>query len=312
MPLLDIVIVNWNSGSQLKECLQSIAAADHAGYSLARVTVVDNASADRSADGLDSIPVPLQIVRNADNRGFAAACNQGAQASRADYVLFLNPDTRLYADSLAHAMRFMAGPTAAGVGVCGIQLVDAANSVSRTCARFPTPGDFVVRSFGLDRLAPRLFRGYVMSEWPHDADRCVDHVIGAFYLVRRELFEALRGFDQRFFVYLEDLDFSLRARRLGWKCCFLAGARAFHRGGGTSEAVKAKRLCYSLRSRLAYASKHFGPVAAASVWLAAVLVEPWTRIALAMLRVSPAQAIETLKAYRMLLSGEGAAPRPGG
>jgi GT2 family glycosyltransferase len=206
----------------------------------------------------------------------------------------------------------MTGPAAAQVGICGIQLVDAQDRVARTCARFPTPGDFVVRSFGLDRLAPRLFRGYVMNEWPHDADRRVDHVIGAFYLVRRELFETLHGFDERFFVYLEDLDFSLRASRIGWRCHFLAGARAFHRGGGTSEAVKARRLCYSLRSRLAYASKHFGPLAASAVWLAAMLVEPWTRLALALLRVSPAQALETLKAYRMLLAGEGAAARSSG
>jgi GT2 family glycosyltransferase len=85
----------------------------------------------------------------------------------------------------------------------------------------------------------------------------VDHVIGAFFCVRRELFEDLGGFDERFFVYLEDLDFSLRARKTGRTAYYLADAAAFHKGGGTSEQVKAHRLFYSLRSRLLYAFKHF-------------------------------------------------------
>ena len=87
------VIVNWNSGAQLRQCLRSFAAA--AGDDVAaRVTVIDNASADGSCDALEA-PVPLTVVRNSDNRGFGAACNQGAVGSDADFILFLNPDTRL-------------------------------------------------------------------------------------------------------------------------------------------------------------------------------------------------------------------------
>src|ERR1700704_3786354 len=86
-PSLHVVIVNWNSGAQLKECLASFAAVA-ADEVTVRVTVVDNASADSSGDGLEGATrAPLAIIRNADNRGFGAACNQGAAGSDADYLL---------------------------------------------------------------------------------------------------------------------------------------------------------------------------------------------------------------------------------
>ena len=89
-----VVIVNWNSGAQLRECLQSFDAVAADDLAVVRVTVVDNASTDGSAENLHS-NAPLVVIRNENNRGFAAACNQGAADSDAEYLLFLNPDTRL-------------------------------------------------------------------------------------------------------------------------------------------------------------------------------------------------------------------------
>ena len=95
-----VVIVNWNSGAQLRECLTSFAAAAGDDVTLSRITMVDNASVDGSADGLENMGLPLTVIRNTENHGFAAACNQGAAGSDADFLLFLNPDTRLLAGSL--------------------------------------------------------------------------------------------------------------------------------------------------------------------------------------------------------------------
>ena len=104
-----------------------------------------------------------------------------------------------------------------------------------------------------------------MSEWAHDTDREVDQVIGAYFLTRRALFQKLGGFDQRFFVYFEEVDFCVRARTAGSTAFFLAGAQAFHRGGGSSEQVPAQRLFYSLRSRMAYSHKHFTKTGSSTV-----------------------------------------------
>jgi GT2 family glycosyltransferase len=309
---LDVVCVNWNAGPQLAACLASLAGTDRSRVALGRVVVVDNASCDGSAVGLDPGDLPLQVITNPMNRGFAAACNQGAHGGPSPYVLFLNPDTRLEADSLTAPLAFLESPAAADIGICGIQLVDEQGRVARSCARFPTPGQLVAASTGVDRLLPGTFPGFVMREWDHQDSRRVDHVIGAFYLVRRELFESLGGFDERYFVYLEDLDFSLRAGQAGWHSYYLARARAFHRGGGTSEQVRAERLVYLLRSRLQYARRHFSRAAALAVELATIGIEPVVRVAAALGRGAPRLARDTIKAYWMLATSAGPSRRPVG
>lgn len=297
---LDIIIVNWNAGSLLQDCLHSIEGTTQTGFKIRQVVIVDNGSTDGSLDGLEFTDLPLKIIKNTDNKGFAAACNQGAQGSRADYLLFLNPDTRLFADSLSVPLAFMEVAQNQSVGICGIQLIDEYEEVSRSCARFPTPRMFYSKIFGLDRLFPGFFKSHFMEEWGHDENREVDHVIGAFFLVRRHLFEQLNGFDERFFVYLEDLDLSLRAKKLGWSSYYLADAQAYHKGGGTSAQVKARRLFYSLRSRALYGYKHFTPTQATLLLVSTLCFEPLTRLVFSLLRGAFKSTAETLSGYLML------------
>ncbi|HWP87906.1 MAG TPA: glycosyltransferase family 2 protein [Burkholderiales bacterium] len=288
-----VVIVNWNSGAQLRECLQSFAAVADDDVA-ARVTVIDNASTDGSSEGLEA-SMPLAVVRNADNRGFGAACNQGAAGSEADFLLFLNPDTRLMPGSFAEPVRYLRAHENERVGIVGIQLVDTDGRVARNTARAPTAWSMVGNSVGFDRLAPRLFPPHFVTEWAHDQTRTVDQVMGAFFLVRRSLFEALGGFDERFFVYYEDLDFSVRARAQGWQSVYLSTAQAFHRGQGTTEGATARRTFYFCRSRILYARKHFGALGALAVTLATLALEPLARLAAA-----PRSAGDTLRAFAML------------
>lgn len=297
--MVSVIIVNWNAGVQLAAAVLSIAKYHHGLVSL--VVIVDNASTDDSLDRVETLqdlPYKLQIIRNSDNCGFGKACNLGAQHAKSEYLLFLNPDAALYADTLPNALAYMQDPASAKVGICGVQLLDEAGHASRSCVRFPTSMGFVAHAVGLDRFFLRL--GHFMAEWDHRQTRDVDHVIGAFFLVRRELFNALHGFDERFFVYLEDLDFSYRALQAGWRSVYLADVQAFHAGGGTSNQVKARRLFYSLRSRLLYAFKHFSWMGAFAVLLATLLVEPLSRSAQALLRRSWAGLKETWAAYGML------------
>lgn len=300
IPLLDIIIINWNSGEQLRQCLASIVSADQDHFTLSRVCVIDNASQDDSLNGIEQYNLPIQVIRNQRNRGFAAACNQGARDSQADYLLFLNPDIKLYRNSLKVPIVFMEQPGNEKVGIAGIQLVDDSGRVARTCARFPTPGRFFSKMLGLDRLFPRLFPSHFMTEWDHRESREVDQVMGAFFLVRRPLFEALGGFDERFFVYFEDLDFSLRAKQAGWRSFYLAETQAYHKGGGISEQIRATRLFYSLRSRILYNYKHFNSWAATGLALGTLLLEPLTRLVWAAVRRSGKEIVETLKGYLML------------
>ena len=299
-PSLDIIIVNWNTGRQLQRCIHSIAVAGREGLDLHRVLVIDNDSHDDSVLSLEADGLPLLVQVNDQNRGFAAACNQGARGATADYLLFLNPDTELFPQSLTVPVRYMERPQAADVGICGVRLVDSAGAPAVVGARFPKPGVLIAESLGLPRLWPSRFKRRLISAAECTSTRDIDQIIGAFYLVRRTLFEKLHGFDERFFVYFEEVDFSLRARQMGYRSVYLPEAEARHHGGLSSDQVRAARLFYSLRSRLLYVFKHYrGPVA----WVLTVVtvaIEPWTRTGLALLRRSPREAGETLRAYRML------------
>jgi GT2 family glycosyltransferase len=295
---IDIIIVNWNSGDLLRKCLFSLNRFSCG--NLSKVVVVDNGSVDTSADGLGKFDFPLQVLRNRENLGFARACNQGAAVCDARYLLFLNPDTELFDSSLVVPLAFMEDATNLDVGICGIQLVDEKGRVARTCARIPSLSRFAVQAIGLNKFPGLRGAGVHMDEWDHLSDKSVDHVIGAFFFMRRTVFEALNGFDERFFVYLEDVDFSLRAKQVGWKTVYLTGAQAFHQGGGTSRQVKAKRLFYSLRSRLLYGLKHF------SLWQAWVLlgltivVEPLSRSVFSLFRGGIRDVRNTWRGYSML------------
>lgn len=289
---MDCIIVNWNAGHQIKQCIDSL------GDTIAQqIIVVDNASTDGSEQAVANLP-GVTLIRSSENLGFGKACNLGATQAHSEYLLFLNPDAAVNPGTVEKALAFMQDPANAQVGICGVQLVDESGHISRSCARFPSAVGFVAHAIGLDRLNPRL--GHFMAEWAHDSTRLVDHVIGAFFLVRRDLFESLGGFDERFFVYLEDLDFSFRARQAGWHSMYLADVQAFHAGGGTSNQVRARRLFYSLRSRLLYAAKHFNVVGAALVLLVTLLLEPLSRSALAVARRSWPTLKETWQGYAML------------
>jgi GT2 family glycosyltransferase len=299
-PSVGIAIVNWNSGEQLRDCLASIASADWQDAALTAIVVVDNASTDGSADGLDPLPLTVDVVRNPANHGFAAACNQAAAGINADYLLFLNPDTLVERHTISAAVTCLESAGHASAGIVGVQLVDGEGSISRSCARFPTPWSMASKALGLDRMLPSFCRSYLMTDWDHTSSREVDHVMGAFYLVRSSIFRALGGFDPGFFMYFEDLDFSLRARHAGWRSLYFASVRACHRGGGASEQVKATRLFYSLRSRLHYARKHFSRPAAWCLARCALWLEPAVRLAACATGRSPTGFRDTLDAYRML------------
>jgi N-acetylglucosaminyl-diphospho-decaprenol L-rhamnosyltransferase len=251
------VIVNFNTGKMLTIAMESISAMDVRSFNLERVVVVDNASTDGSAEGLDLLRLPLTVVANESNVGFAAACNQGASSGSARYLLFLNPDVRVSPAAIDASVRFMEDASHSSTGIVGVQFLDDQGHVRRNCARFPKPHQLLFRTIGLDRLWPERFPPHLMVDWDHLSTRVVDQVPGAFYLVRRSLFEQLAGFDTRFFLYYEDLDFALRARRAGANTVYLADAFVYHSGQGSTSKFVEQRLVYSFESRVRYSFKHF-------------------------------------------------------
>jgi N-acetylglucosaminyl-diphospho-decaprenol L-rhamnosyltransferase len=295
---LDIVIVNWNAGNKLLECLGSVQHAHtDPSFRLAKCIVVDNASTDGSVELIKGTDLPLELILNAENKGFGFASNQGAKCGNSKYILFLNPDVRLFPDSLSKSISFMESHNEIQIGVLGIQMIDQKGTIHRNVARFPSPTSLFYQMLGLDRLWPRQFPSHFMTDWTHLDSRVVDQVPGSFFLVRRSLFNDLDGFDERFFMYFEDLDFAYRARRVGWINYYLSSVQAFHHGGGTTNQVKALRLFYVLRSRLYYTAKHFGYYHALWIMIASLTIEVWVRLGWSIVRLSGGNLLETVRAY---------------
>jgi GT2 family glycosyltransferase len=294
---IDIVIVNWNAGPNLRACIRSIAQYEDG--LVGKIIVVDNGSTDGSEACVEGLPGVI-LLRAGTNLGFGKACNLGAQESKSQYLLFLNPDTRLFADSLIVPFAYLQRSEHANIGICGIQMLDGHGHISRTCARFPSVVGFVVHALGLNKLHGLRACSHRMEEWDHSTTREVDQVIGAFFLIRRSLFDLLGGFDERFFVYYEEVDLCYRASEAGWRSVYLAGAQAFHAGGASSGQVKAERLFYSLRSRLLYGFKHFSTFRRWLLVVVTLVIEPFSRSIFSLLRGGMSDIRNTLRGYGML------------
>ena len=301
IPSLDIIIVNWNSGTLLFECVHSIKEAIQNSFTLNKVIVIDNASSDNSLNNLSNTNLPLTIIRNTQNLGFAKACNQGAKNSEADFLLFLNPDTRLFKSSLNEPIKFMLDKENNEIGILGVQMVDDKNIISRTCSRLPTPFVFFYMSLGLNKFFPKIFPNQFMTEWDHNNSQIVDQVMGAFFFVRKKLFQTLNGFDEKYFVYFEEVDFTVRAKQIGYRSYFLTTTKIYHKGGGTSEKVKADRLFYILNSKLLFAKKHFTGAAFIIIAATTIVIEPFVRIFGTLLTGSFSESFEIMKGYKKLL-----------
>lgn len=283
-PLVDIVIVNWNTGQYLRDCLDALATIHRNHFDLGRVIVVDNASDDGSVERARHVHLPFRSVQNAENRGFAAACNQGAREGDGDFVLFLNPDTRVCNDALDRTVSFMIDPANLAVGICGARVVGESGTDELSCARFPTFWMVVAKMTGLAHLFPQWIPRQRLDAADLQESSVVDQVIGAYFFIRRELFESMGGFDERFFVYLEEVDLAYRCRQLGYLSYFLRDVTVYHIGHVSSDQVRGKRLFYMLRGRSEYAHKHWPRWQAPALGLLTLTVELPVRWLLAALR----------------------------
>lgn len=301
MKKIDIITVNWNSGDQLKDCVESVMKSLFDNSILNKVIVVDNDSEDNSLELVEALNYEkLEIIKNQDNLGFGKACNIGAKNSQSDFILFLNPDAMVYEDTFQKLFDYIEKNDTKDVAVYGVQLIGDDGKVQRNCAKVPSLSSFINRSLGLNKLNPKLFPSYTMQDWDHLDTREVDQVMGAFFMIKKDIFEKLNGFDERFFVYYEELELSKRIKDIGYKTIFVAQAQAYHKGGGTSEQVKAKRLFYNTRSRLIYGFKHFGFFKGLFLMFFTFVVEPITRVIFSILKGKRGEIVETFKGFGML------------
>ena len=277
VPTLKIIIVNRNSGALLRRCLASLSQARSDGFALTEVAVVDDASTDGSAEHLQADGLPLKVYRRSRS-GFGASCNVRGLEGDVDYILLLNTDLFVTPDCIAKAVAFLERPENSAFGVLGIQLRYPDGRPAELGRRFPGKLTLFAETLGLHVLR-KAHGGARPADFAHDATQEVDHTMGAFMLIRGPVFRRFHGFDERFFVYYEDLDFSWRLARAGVRSIYYADAWATHLQNATAKSVWPESVFFSMRSRLMLMFKWFGPLWGALFVPVVYIAGPGLRVA---------------------------------
>jgi GT2 family glycosyltransferase len=255
-PKISILVVSYNTCEATLECLRSVLRETR--ETPFELIVVDNGSHDGSAAAIKDEFPNLRLLALDENLGFGQANNLAARHARGELLLLLNPDTVVLDGAIDALVRFT--EDSPGSGIWGGRTIFADGTLNaRSCARRMTMWGILSRAVGLSSLFPRspLFNSEAYGGWERDSIREVDTVSGCFFLIRRDLWEQLEGFDPIFYMYGEEADLCVRARKLGAKPIITPAAQIIHYGG-LSETVPADKVERLLRAKITLAKKHWG------------------------------------------------------
>ena len=259
-PRIDVIVVCWNDRERIARALDSVFALgevqDDAMF--ANVVVSDNASSDGSRELIaERYGERVQVVANRTNLGFGAACNRAFALTSAPYVYLLNPDAELKDGALRAIVGFLdARPRC---GIAGSRIYNRDGTIQESCGEFDTWAGAFLRSSAWGEL-PFLrshANGAALRAWKYAGERRVDIAIGAALAIRRRLIEEIGPFDERFFLYHEEIDFAKRAADAGWETWYVPASEAVHEGMGSARG-RYDVEAHKQRSRRAYWLKHHG------------------------------------------------------
>lgn len=234
---LSIVIVSYNTKELVSDCLKSIRAASK--DLKVETFVVDNNSFDGTAEMVQTDYPWVKLIANKDNRGFSKANNQAIRKAKGDYVLILNPDTRVLPETFKKMIGFLEENPDVGVATCRVEFPNG--NIDPDCRRhFPTPWRAFTHFGGLSKIFPgvKLFNQYNYGYLPEDIEHEIDACVGAFMIIPRKAIEKVGMFDEEYFFYGEDLDWCWRFREAGYKLMYTPITKIIHYKGASSGIKK--------------------------------------------------------------------------
>ncbi|MFN3301470.1 MAG: glycosyltransferase family 2 protein [Patescibacteria group bacterium] len=255
---LSIIIVNWQTKDLLKKCLESIFCyAKNIDYEL---IVIDNSSTDHSSKFLSNLKpqtANFKIILNDRNFGFAKAVNQGIKLSRGKYILLLNPDTEIKEGTLQKMIKFMEDHLQ--IGISGGKILNSDGTIQLSVRRFP---DFLSQVFVLLKFHHFLknfspIRRYFALDFDYEKTQEVDQVMGSFFMMRKKMIDEIGLFDEKFFLWFEEVDFCFRAKKAGWQIYYYPDAEIIHQKAASfSQILPLKNQWQFNKSLLYYFRKH--------------------------------------------------------
>jgi len=229
--MLSIIIINFNTYYYLKRSLDSIYSTVSKSIPF-EIIVVDNASSDNSISRIKKDYPHVKLLVNKKNLGFAKANNQAIKITRGDFILFLNPDTVVYDNTIYTVLEFLKRHENVGIATCKVEL--PGGKIDDACHRgFPTPWNALCQFTGLASLFPKssFFNGYHLGYQKLNEIHEIDSCSGAFMMVKKNIGQKIRWFDEDYFWYGEDLDFCYRLKKSGWKIFYIPQVKILHYKG---------------------------------------------------------------------------------
>lgn len=238
---LSIIILNYNTGGLFKKCLLSIEKIK-TDFKF-EVVVVDNGSEDESCLMVKKDFPWVNLIENKKNLGFSKGNNIGIRRAKGKYILLLNSDTVVNKKAISEMVEFMEKNKKVGAATCRVLLEDG--SLDPACHRgFPTPWNAFCYFLGLEKLFPKskVFAGYHLGYLPMNKTHEIDSLTGAFYFVRKKVIDEVGLLDEDYFMYGEDLDWSYRIKKTGWKIMYVPKAEIVHFKKRSGRKAKNKKL----------------------------------------------------------------------
>jgi GT2 family glycosyltransferase len=281
---LSIIIVNYNVKHFLEQCLYSAQKAVAMAGIKAEIIVVDNNSQDKSLEWLQPLFPCVRFIANSENVGFAKACNQGYRLSSGDHVLFLNPDTIVAEDCFQISISFF--NTHPDAGAIGVKMLDGRGRFLKESKRaFPSPTTSLYKLFGFAAVFPKskTFSKYHLGYLDENCDHEVDVLAGAFMMIRRQVLEGIGDFDERFFMYGEDIDLSYRIQKAGYKNYYLAQTHLLHFKGESTRKGSLNYIRMFYKAMSLFVSKHYSG-SKAGIFNFLIHVAIWFRAAMSAIK----------------------------
>ena len=256
MPKIIIIIPTFNSAPYIHNCIKSLQSEIKKNEISASIIIIDNDSKDSTLNKIKDLP-GINIIKNPKNYGFAKAVNIGIKSKRSNYVLLLNPDTTIDKNAISNLLKCAKQNNA---GIASGLIYDFSKKKQQSFAKKPTISTLLFIYTNLRKIVPfdYIYKSHYYVYEKINSTKKVDVVSGGFMLIERKVFNKIGYFDERFFMYLEDVDFCVRALKKGIKTIICPKARIKHYGGGSSP--NKDRVLHSawIDSRRYYAQKHFG------------------------------------------------------
>jgi len=250
---LSIIIVNWNTRDLLFGCLESLFRTPPAREF--EVIVIDNASTDGSALLVRRKFPQVKLFLNQSNKGFASASNQGLRKMRGKLALLLNPDTKILEISIDKMIEFMEARE--DVGISGCKIINPDGSLEVSAFPDPTLVHEIISGFrSIPFLRKYIERYRIRYLSQSNGAMKVGWVTGACLMIRKETIEEIGYLDEKIFLYGEDVDWCLRARKKGWKVIYLPHIRIFHFGGASMQKDLARKI-YSFYFKRFYLTQKY-------------------------------------------------------